>query len=80
MDKIKSSEKIKVEGKTKQIIFYMVWALILSYLYTKFSETKPFAKDSHFKQNSCKNSEAASKSIINYTHIQTNKHYNLDFK
>ncbi len=41
--------------KTKKVIFYILWALILWYLYIKFAESKPFGKNSSFYKESCKN-------------------------
>ncbi len=59
--------------KIKKIIFYALWALIFLYLYTKFAETKPFGKNSNFRQNNCKNSSKKIKRIVNYKDLSNNK-------
>ncbi len=44
--------------KSKKVIYYIVWVVILVYLYVKFADIHPFGKDSAFYQNSCKTSKA----------------------
>jgi len=42
----------------KKIIFYIVWAIILFYMYTKFADIHPFGKNSAFYNSGCKASRA----------------------
>jgi len=44
--------------KTKKIIFYIIWAIILFYLYSKFADMHPFGKNSVFYKSGCKASKA----------------------
>ncbi len=39
--------------KLKQIIYYIVWAFILFYMYAKFAEIDPFSKNSAFYNTRC---------------------------
>lgn len=39
--------------KVKQILFYVIWAFILFYLYTKFADIHPFGKNSSFYKTGC---------------------------
>ncbi len=68
-----------MQEKIKKLFFYIIWALVLSYLYIKFAETKPFGKDSYFQKNSCKSRSLKSDKIIKYkTLSKQNNLYKLD--
>jgi len=53
--------------KFKKIIFYIIWAFILYYLYIQFAKTNPFGKNSAFYQVGCKASKTkVPKNAIKY--------------
>ncbi len=70
-----------MQEKIKKLLFYIIWALVLSYLYMKFAEIKPFEKDSYFQKSSCKSKSLKSDKIIKYKALsEENNLYKLDEK
>ncbi len=43
--------------KSKKVIYYIIWAVILVYLYIKFADIHPFGKNSAFYNSGCKASK-----------------------
>jgi len=63
---LKQSDKLS-NINFKKIIFYIIWAFILYYLYAQFAKTNPFGENSAFYQIGCKSSkENISKDVIKY--------------
>ena len=52
--------------KNKRIIYYIIWAIILVYLYSKFADIHPFGKNSAFYNNGCKASKILPKKAIKF--------------
>ncbi len=51
----------------KKVIYYILWALILFYLYEKFAGIHPFGKNSAFYQTGCKATKVKlPKDVIKY--------------